>query len=112
MIRVLPLLLVLGCGGLWLPSSASLEPNTPDVDPRCISANEDYRTWHAVGIVFTALGTAATGGGIAADFATDEKWVGIGLDLFGIASSGLGLAGHLLADDAAEDVVRYCEGGE
>jgi len=99
---------ILGCSGL-MPGATVLGQ---DIDPRCATADRDYRSWHAVGIVFTSLGTAATGGGIAADFATDEKWVGIGLDLFGIASSGLGLAGHLLADDAAEDVVRYCEGGE
>jgi len=113
MIRALPLLLVLGCGGLLPPppSSASAESPPSAYDSLCLDANQQYRTWHTVGIVFTSVGTAATGGGIASAFTTDEKWVGIGLDLFGIASQGLGLAGHLLADDAAEDVVRYC-GGE
>ena len=110
--RLLLLVLVLGCSGLLPPSSASVEAPASSADPRCAAADDRYESWYAAGIVFTSLGTAATGGGIAADFVTDEKWVGIGLALFGIASSGLGLAGHLLADDAAEDVVRYCEEAE
>lgn len=112
MIRILLLLLVSGCGGLLPPSSASLDvPEAVEMDPRCATADREYRTWHAVGTIFTSLGVATTGGGVVSDFVTDEKWVGIGLDLFGIASGALGLAGNLLADDAAEDVVRYCEGG-
>lgn len=112
--RWIPLVLLLGCSGLLPPSSAPVDVSSmpPEVRAQlCLEANQRYATWHTVGIVFTAVGAGGTGGGIASDFATDEKWVGISLDLFGIASAGVGLAGHLVADDAAEDVVRYC-GGE
>jgi hypothetical protein len=98
-----------GCSGLLPPSSASLEATPPD--PRCIDADARYQSWHAVGVVFTSLGTASTGGGILSEFVTDEKWVPIGVNIAGIVFQGLGLAGTMLADDAAEDVVRYC-GGE
>jgi hypothetical protein len=110
MIRILPLVLVLGCGGLLPPSSASLE--AVELDPRCISAAERYLSWNAVGVIFTSLGAATTGGGIVSELVTDEKWIPIGINIAGIVFSGMGLAGNLLADDAAEDVVRYCEGGE
>jgi hypothetical protein len=108
MIRLLPLVLVLGCSGLLPPSSAS-SVNPPD--PRCVAADSDQRVWHAVGVVFTSLGAATTGGGIVSELVTDEKWIPIGINIAGIVFSGMGLAGNLLADDAAEDVVRYCEGG-
>lgn len=113
MLRWLPLVLVLGgCSGLLPPSSASLDPSAePRLDPRCTDADARYQSWHAVGVVFTSLGTAATGGGILSEFVTDEKWVPIGVNIAGIVFQGLGLAGNLLADDAAEDVVRFCEGG-
>ena len=110
---MLILVLLFGCGGLLPPASAPVEASSlpPEVRAQlCLEANQSYTAWHTVGIVFTSLGTAATGGGIASEFATDEKWVGIGLNLFGIASQGLGLAGHLIADDAAEDAVLYCGG--
>jgi hypothetical protein len=110
MLRVLPLVLVLGCGGLLPPSSVSLE-SSGTIDPRCISADERYQSWNAVGVIFTSLGTATTGGGIVSELVTDEKWIPIGINIAGIVFSGMGLAGNLLADDAAEDVVRYCEGG-
>lgn len=112
---LLTLVLSLGCSGLLPPSSVPVDqpPLPPEVRAQlCLEANQRYTTWHTVGIVFTAVGAGGTGGGIAADFATDEKWVGIGLDLFGIASAGIGFAGHLVADDAAGDVLRYCEESE
>lgn len=107
MIRILPLVLVLGCNGLWLPSSASLEA-APPPDPRCVSADADYRAWHAVGVIFTSLGAATSGGAVVTEFLTDEEWAPAAISIGGIVFGGLGLAGNLLADDAAEDVMRYC----
>lgn len=106
MIRALPLVLVLGCGGLWLPSSASLESSPPN--PLCVEANSRYQSWHAVGVVFTALGAATSGGSVLTEFLTDEEWAPAAISIGGVVFGGLGVAGNLLADDAAEDVVRYC----
>jgi hypothetical protein len=107
LICTLPLVLTLGCGGL-LPQASM---GSAEIDPRCVSADERYESWYAVGVVFTSLGAATTGGGIVSEFVTDEKWVPIGVNLAGIVFTGLGLAGNIIADDAAEDIIRYCEGG-
>lgn len=107
---LLTLVLSLGCAGLLPPSSAS--PDAPVLDPRCISADQDYRSWHAVGVIFTSLGAAASGGGVVSEFLTDEEWVPAAINISGLVFSGLGVAGNLLADDAAGDVLRYCGEGE
>ncbi len=111
-VLVLVMVFGLGCGGLFRPASTPVGVEAVQIDPRCIDADSRYESWNAVGVVFTSLGTATAGGGIVSEFVTDEKWVPIGINLAGIVFSGLGLAGNLLADDAAADVVRYCEGGE
>lgn len=105
MLRLLPAILMLGCGGL-LPPSASAR-SALDL-PLCLEANERYQSWHAVGVVFTSLGSVTSGGSVLTEFVTDETWVPAAISIGGIVFSGLAVAGHILADDAAGDVVRYC----
>lgn len=108
-LRTLIVVLLLGCGGLRPVDQA--EPAASAPDPRCLAADAAYRTWHTVGVVFTSLGTAAAGSAVASEFFTDNEWVPVGVNLFGIASQAVGFAGHMLADDAAEEVLLYCGRG-
>lgn len=107
MTRMLPLLLVLGCGSL-LPAASAVAPPSREVQvclDRCRqTADDPYLAWHAVGLVGSAISTASgVGGAIAAGVADRDDaadW-SMGLLITSAAGGLLSTVGNWLAGEYA-----------
>jgi len=121
MIRLLPLLLLLGCGTLFPPAAASLAPPSQEVQAcldRCEQQyDQPYLGWHAVGLAGSAISTAAgVGGSIVAGVADRDDahdW-SMGLLITGAVGGVLSTVGNWLAGEYATRAaacVAACGGG-